>query len=742
MVKVLKEFEFQNRCIEELIESTIGFKEELIVLKSPTGSGKTVMLQKYIKRFLLEVSQNVVFIWLTPGRGSLEKQSKETMEFFFPELNARDLDHVLASGFDFGDTVFMNWEKVTKTGNLAISDSEYSNLYEKINEARNSGIEFILIIDEEHQNDTSKANKLINHFNPKSLIRVSATAKEHTGAKNIIIDESSVIDEELISRAIFINEGFESKEVVANEEKYLIDMAIKKRTQILNEYIKIGKNINPLVVIQFPNKSDVLIGYVENYLESLGYTYENGHLAIWMDTDERKINQDPENLKKNNSNVDFILMKEAISVGWDCPRAKILIKLREGGSEQFQIQTIGRIRRMPERKFYNNSILDNSYLYTFDEDYKQEVIQNIDHAYELKYVELKEKCKEFHLEKQLKNHEKDGYGAREAFIVIKKHIDEQFDLTDSVSENKAILENHGFELSEDIKSYTKTGKAIKSEDLLIKTNYEWKETFFLVDTHRHGMKFKESVGKISKNCGMRYNKVRAILDRLFRRTKGFRQNKVLELETKPYYAFIINNIDKLVYIFTKAIIDVTEQLTIEEAEGHYKVEKFTLPSDEFIKYDPNYSDSVEITSNAYYSYPSSSWIYRSNSERLFEQYCENNGNVDWIYKNGDSGQKYFSIVYVDNLKKQWLFYPDYIVMLNSGEFWIIETKGGETKEGQDKNIDKKVILKFNAIKKYCLERNINWAFVREDRLNNLFFNNLEYKDDMSDPVWKSLKNIF
>ena len=47
-------------------------------------------------------------------------------------------------------------------------------------------------------------------------------------------------------------------------------------------------------------------------------------------------------------------MKQAISTGWDCPRAKILVKLREGMSEQFEIQTIGRIRRMPEAKHYED----------------------------------------------------------------------------------------------------------------------------------------------------------------------------------------------------------------------------------------------------------------------------------------------------------------------------------------------------------------------------------------------------
>ena len=34
--------------------------------------------------------------------------------------------------------------------------------------------------------------------------------------------------------------------------------------------------------------------------------------------------------------------------------------------ETFEIQTIGRIRRMPEARHYDNDVLDNCYLYTFD----------------------------------------------------------------------------------------------------------------------------------------------------------------------------------------------------------------------------------------------------------------------------------------------------------------------------------------------------------------------------------------
>lgn len=44
------------------------------------------------------------------------------------------------------------------------------------------------------------------------------------------------------------------------------------------------------------------------------------------------------------------VIKQAVATGWDCPRAHILVKLRENMDERFEIQMIDRIRRMPEAR--------------------------------------------------------------------------------------------------------------------------------------------------------------------------------------------------------------------------------------------------------------------------------------------------------------------------------------------------------------------------------------------------------
>ena len=147
--------------------------------------------------------------------------------------------------------------------------------------------------------------------------------------------------------------------------------------------------------------------------------------------------------------------------------------------------------------------------------------------------------------------------------------------------------------------------------------------------------------------------------------------------------------------------------------------------------------------NAYKDYTNefvTSEARKSTPERLFENYCESVDSIEWIYKNGDAGQQYLSIVYKDGFTgKQWLFYPDYILKMKNGDVWIIETKGG-MQAGYTKNIDIQVKNKFNAFRNYAERYGVKWGFVR-DIDENLYINNTEYTEEMSGENWLPLENI-
>jgi type III restriction enzyme len=202
---------------------------------------------------------------------------------------------------------------------------------------------------------------------------------------------------------------------------------------------------------------------------------------------------------------------------------------------------------------------------------------------------------------------------------------------------------------------------------------------------------------------------------------------------------VINNEHKLKEDFREATSQLAKSLPL-----HFDVKTsiFIIPEQELYRYDTTETYIEEFLSNAYKDYSSAMVVegIRSKSERLFERYCEEREDIEWVYKNGDTGQQYFSVVYVDALAKQWLFYPDYIIKKKNGDTWIIETKGGEI-GNQSKNIDHQVENKFVAFKQYAEEKSIKWGFVR-DKNESLKINNTEYTDSMQSEYWNPLKNIF
>lgn len=732
MVSKIKDYEFQTQCVEFLIEKTVETtSKQVITVKAPTGAGKTIILIKYVDEFLKNTAGNTAFVWLCPGKGNLEEQSKARMEEVTPYIDTRNLMYSMMAGFEPGSVTFINWELVTKRGNTALKDSERSNLFEKIAEAHKDGTEFVVIIDEEHLNNTKKADDVINAFAAKNIIRVSATANKVPHQEYYEISEEDVIDAGLITKAIYVNEGVDDSKEIQDDYEYLLDLADEKRKAIAKTYEKEDVNVRPLVLIQFPMGQLETIKAVEKKLAGMGYTYDNGMVNIWM-SDEKIVSDDLTDLDGSPS---FLLMKQAISTGWDCPRAKILVKLREGGSEDFQIQTIGRIRRMPEGKHYGMNILDYCYIYTLDTQYKIGLLSSLDKAYQVRRLFLRDEAKGFTLTKEMRDLDFDGLGERETLEKVYDYFKKSYKLGSDKNINRENLEAGGYDFSHEIDSKILQGVFRTTESLAQGSMDNRIKVKTTVNTHTHGIYLLHSVDEIKKATGMQSQKVKNILRRMFSKGKK-KKYKLIELENSDFYAFVINNVKQLKIDFKK----VTSQMggTQLSLKLEPKVTQFCIPEMEVYKFS-EVKHRTLMRMNAYREYTNEFVTDKTRSlpERLFERYCENNDKVEWVYKNGDTGQQYLSIVYMDGISKQWLFYPDYIVHLKDGTDWIIETKGGES-SGHSKNIDMQIENKFIAFKQYAKKYNLHWGFVR-DIDEELFINNTEYVEDMSDDSWKPLE---
>ena len=484
----------------------------------------------------LKSNHKTVFIWLTPGRGNLEEQSKEKMDRYIHGSQTKLLPDIMAAGFEENDACFINWEKLTKKGNNALKDSERTNFIEHIRNALDNGLCFKIIVDESHQNDTIKADDIIELFHSDKIIRCSATPKNYKNAILIDIPEEDVIAEGLIKKLLIINENFEQHISVDDQITYLLDKAIAKQRELHSEYLNRNAEINPLIIVQIPNKSDALLDRVEEYFESKGITYENNLLAVWLSDKKQNL----EDIEEPNATPIAVIIKQAVATGWDCPRAQILVKLRDNMSEVFEIQTIGRIRRMPEAKHYGSDLLDSCYLYTLDEKFTESVKLSLGKgALDAYKVFLKPEYRSFEIISEYKTDVPYPRDAKLSLKVIYKYFEKQYHITKDTSKNKALLEAHGYSFSEDIIDYTKSGSVstLSKENIAELNDISIHES---LNTHKHGKEYHHCVAEIGYKVNLDYNNINTIMRKLF--LDGLRcETKILKIGTRELYAFIINN---------------------------------------------------------------------------------------------------------------------------------------------------------------------------------------------------------
>lgn len=722
--------EFQLNAVKSLFEAMATPARD-IILKSPTGSGKTIILTYFMHQYIQSFPKTV-FVWLTPGKANLEEQSKAKMDKYIHASQTKLLSDVMTAGFEENDSCFINWEKLTKKGNNALKDSERTNFLEHIQHALNDGIRFVIIVDESHQNNTIKADEIIQYFHTDKIIRCSATPKGIAKAEIIEIPEEDVIAAGLIKKMLVINQDFPQTIETEDQTAFLLEKALGKQRELRATFLQRDTDINPLIVIQIPNKSETLQDGVERYLETQGLTYENGQLAVWLSDQHENL----AGIDEPNATTSAVIIKQAVATGWDCPRAHILVKLRDNMDETFEIQTIGRIRRMPEAKHYENDLLDSCYLYTLDEKFTAGVKMALDKgALNACTLFLKNEYKDITLTSEQRTMVTSTRNPQKALQAIVAYAQKELGIGTDKAENRTRLQTTGYELSENIVKHTLSGETATLDFAAADMNAI--AVTEKLNTHTHGRDYHQKVGKIGLEIGMEYSYMNTIIRKLF--DKNFKYSrKILALEPREVYAFVINNADRLRHLVREAMAYELAQLQLEFQQKSYY--EFRIPQACLFTYNGDAKTQLVMKKNVYQNYLSSA-APRSMPEVKFEKYCERSDSVEWWYKNGDKGNEYFSIVYTDNSNRQKLFYPDYIISVN-GELWIIETKGGFDRSGNSQDIDLYTPKKFGVLKAYLDEHGLKGGIVRNDATTDELCICMDhYSDDIGSDDWQVLESV-
>ena len=739
---------FQIKHEEKLLEKCADHEE--MVLYAPTGSGKTVMVCKFIDDYLDE-NPNTVFLWLCPGAGGLHKQSQDSFEELTIDIPYGDVYSFINETDPRGQVFFINWDKINSSSNVVLQEGEHKDFMSKIYDCHNNKIEIFMLIDEEHKyRDT--ANHYISIIHPVHVLRVSATPI--TAADYVEeINDNEVIASGLIAMGISVNEGL-SQAIQDNndldDDLMLLELADSKRKQIKEEYNKLGLNINPLVIIQFPNGNQEWIDKVKTALEDMGYPESSGFIASWFSGDHP---DNPEEITNLDGEYRFLLFKQAIATGWDCPRAKILVKLREGGTERFNVQTVGRIRRMPERKHYDSDLIDYCYLYTLDSQFSEGLTQSLsDSFYTYQYKKKADSPNIKLMREILDGNDRISVNPEAVVKVVRDQFIGECDLDGDGKLNKRELEvSMGFVFGTKLKTTAISGVARTTHDITKLNSIFGGE--HQINNHNDGFIIRDAKRKIARAIGIDENISNNALRVLFGSLDlessllsedeiNFEsENKLIEgMTLKEYNAFLVNNRDKLVSLFS----EIDEKQISDVVETEIIIKEWTIPKYQYYKQHKKLAATHILTTNIFEGYGDNILISpnRTCTEIAFEKWCEESSSpVKYVYKNGDKGEEFFGIVYRKAFRRSH-FYPDYIIQTNNDDVWIIEAKGGISTDGSSNNVDGYAGKKFEALKAYA-ERytNIKWGFVRAVGAQ-ILMSNTEWDEDIrNNNVWKPIENI-
>lgn len=670
---------YQENAIEELLEKAkklLAYSgEKKLVFKSPTASGKTIIMAQFLKQLVedREIKGHLSFIWAAPRK--LHIQSREKLERYFEESRAlkcsffEDLDD---RKIDENEILFFNWESINKADNIYIRDNEQDfNLSNVLERTKEEGREIILVIDEAHHHATSElSQRLIRDIMPKLTIEVSATPVITSPDEMLNVPLEDVKAEGMIKKAVVLNEKFINlikkgkieSELNSGSEELVIDVSLKKREELLKAFQKEKVNINPLVLIQLPDR----IGQLEDTMkdrvirilkDKYSISTENGKLAIWLSGEH--INK--ENVEKNSSEVEVLIFKQAIALGWDCPRAQILSLFREWHSPIFSIQTVGRIMRMPEpdKGHYGNDIFNYGYVYTnlSDIEIKEDIARDYITVYaskreaDYKPVDLLSCYSRRHREKTRLSplfikvflKEARSYG-------LKKKIDEKAKRLDIKVFNDWKAENID----------VLAGKTISGDKAITVSGFDLQRLFDYFVRQNLAPFYPED-----RSVGRAKEAIYKFFELGFKMKRGEGEDEAIQITlSNKNIQYFVNVIDKAKEEYQKEVVKREPELVF--------VKDWNIP--EFIRYNENYTQ-VECKKSIMEPFFSDE---RWKSEKAFTEFLEKSGNVEWWFKNGERDRIFFAVPY-DN-GEQMPFYVDFIVELKNGRIGLFDTKAGITQK--------------------------------------------------------------
>ncbi len=381
-------------------------QREAVILSAPTGSGKTVMLTAVIEAVVFGTDEfpaenDAVFLWLS-DQPELNEQSRSRIAASSDRLTDNRLvviDNTFDRDvFEGGRVYFLNTQKLARNSLLVSpGDNRSYSIWETIEAtARNLGDRFYVVIDEAHRGmamsaqSRNEANSIVQKFllgSPSDgltaiplVLGISATPvrfEDLVGQTDrhlfkVVVDVEQVRDSGLLKDRLLVQVPKEN----SPSDWTLLKHAAERWQRMKNAWAQYCQSqglpvVSPILVVQVEDGSGAHVT-ATNLETALGVLSEviadlrDEHLAhAFQDAKNIRVGDrvvrhiEPSRID-GDSNVRVVFFKMALSTGWDCPRAEVIMSFRRAQDPTAIAQLVGRMVRNPlGRRVEGNDVLNS-----------------------------------------------------------------------------------------------------------------------------------------------------------------------------------------------------------------------------------------------------------------------------------------------------------------------------------------------------------------------------------------------
>lgn len=370
-------------------------------LSSTTGSGKTVIAATVIEALLhgssefdFEADPTAVVLWVSKDP-SLNEQTRSRFIESADRIPVSDLvllDKTYPEqSLQTGTVYFINPDKLRDNADFVKhTDSRHVTFWEILRATiADPGKTLYMVLDEAHEGmkeqasgDKTIVQKIINGngANPAMPVvwGISATvarfdkamtkADAFTKRQNVQISPKDVQDSGLLKNTLTLDIPDEP----GDYETAMVRDAAIDFVDVCERWTKYGESqgletpVNPLLVIQIPNKADgekdsekgrndendLILRVLETVrkhwaampMDSVAHVLgDRATIEVGAYEIPRVAPQDVQ----GQTDIRILIAKDAVSTGWDCPRAEVLVSLRPGRDHEYVTQLLGRMVRTP-----------------------------------------------------------------------------------------------------------------------------------------------------------------------------------------------------------------------------------------------------------------------------------------------------------------------------------------------------------------------------------------------------------